>query len=326
MSLPRQNPRIPEGINASEDNPLIEFAWLAVTVLLAMAGFLLVLSIAVKWLAPYIPFSWEQGASAAVDHYLESEVELPPERLEARAALTDLSRALLASSLELPIGDRPAGEVVPVDAFRFHLVPGASPNAFATLGANVMVTEGLLRQVQSENGLAMVIAHEIAHVQLRHPIESMGRGLLLQLVLGVVLGTTDNSAVGGLLSSGSLLTLLSFSRDMELAADARALQILKLHYGHLGGADEFFRAMDSAGSEDDWLEFTSTHPDTDRRLALIDSAMREDGVVLALRNLPRRLSAIAAASGCAVGQSGANEESGASVGCVADDAEGLPVP
>ncbi len=297
MSLPGGNPRIPEGINASEENPLLEFAWLAGALLLGLAAFVLVLSLSARWLAPFIPFSWEQRASAAVDVFLDSQ-DVQDANAAARAALDELSAALLQSSLRLPVGDRPAAEVVPPQAFRFHLLSNPQPNAFATLGANVLVTEGLLGHVRSENGLAMVIAHEIAHVQLRHPVESLGRGMVLQLVFSVVTGSTDNSALGGALASGGLLTLLSFSRDMELAADRRALALLGAHYGHLGGADEFFESMDATEDGAQWLEFVSTHPATERRLALIRQAMAAATVQQPLRELPAALQNIAADRAC----------------------------
>ena len=77
-----------------------------------------------------------------------------------------------------------------------------------------------------------------------------------------------------MLSSGGTVTLLSFSRDMEREADERALQILTAHYGHLGGADEFFRTMQGGSDESLWLEFVQTHPNTRKRVAHIEAAMR----------------------------------------------------
>ena len=228
MSLPESNPRIPEGINASQANPLLEFAWLAGGILVGLALVGLLLSFSVRLFAPYIPFAWEQRANGIVDGYVTSE-ESCQQFAAAGEALEALAAALLATSLDVPLPHGEDIQAVPRDAYRFHLLDDPAPNAFATLGANVMVTRGLLEQVQSENGLAMVIAHEIAHVQLRHPVESLSRGLAIQLVISGALGLADNSALGGALSSGSMLTMLSFSRDMEREADERALAVLRAH-------------------------------------------------------------------------------------------------
>ncbi|MCR9106455.1 MAG: M48 family metallopeptidase [Gammaproteobacteria bacterium] len=291
--LPDQNPRIPEGINASQDNPLVEFAWLTAAVLLGIVLLVFVLSFTVRWFAPYVPFHWEQTISARFESSIQFESAAGDascdEQRVAQATLENLARALVNSSLGVAIDGRHRVQSVPVDAYTFRLMPGLSPNAFATLGGHVMVTDALLQEVSSENGLSMVLAHEIAHIQLRHPLEALSRGVLLQLVMGLLLGGGDSAAVGGVVNSGSLLALLSFSRDMELAADARALQILRQHYGHVGGADEFFQSMHSAQDAALWVEFASTHPDSERRLALIARAMGEDVQRKALQPLPRAL-------------------------------------
>lgn len=286
MSLPRENPRIPEGINASEENPLKEFALLLLGVALGVVMLVMLLSLLARLLAPYVPFSWEQRASPALTAAILSEPNAPGGGSGAAQALETLSRAILGSSLEVPVGHRDVSTVVPADAFSFHLIPADVPNAFATLGATVMITQELPSNVTSENGLAMVIAHEIAHVQLRHPIEAVGRGVVIQVALMALLGQSANSLLGGAISTGGVITMLSFNREMERAADERALQILQQHYGHLGGADEFFVSMDEAGEDGRWLEFVQTHPDTDDRIAFIRQAMQSAPVLGGLTPLP----------------------------------------
>ena len=61
---------------------------------------------------------------------------------------------------------------------RVHYVDTAVPNAFAALGGHIAVTRGLYESVQSENALALVLAHEIAHVRARDPIAGIGGGLI----------------------------------------------------------------------------------------------------------------------------------------------------
>lgn len=272
MTLPDGNPRIPEGINASEEHPLREFAQLVFGVSILLVLLVFALSVSVKVLVSYVPFSWEARVAPALASAMgEDDTEEPSEAL---MALRHLGYSLVESSLTVPVDGEPAGEVVPADAFHFHMMDAEMPNAFATLGANIAVTDDLLRHVQSENGLAMVMAHEIAHVQLRHPIASASQGVAVQLALAMVLGNSGDSLLGGMLSTGGTVTLLSFSRDMEREADNRALQILAAHYGHLGGADEFFRTMRGSSDESLWLEFVQTHPNTEKRVAYIEEAMR----------------------------------------------------
>ena len=274
-SAPRQNPRIPEGINASEEHPLKEFFQLLIGISLSIVIAVAILGFLIKLVAPYIPFEWELALAPSLNDFIEDEPsdEISPER---EASLIKLGQQLLVAA-----GDT---EVAAQD-FTFHLVDADIANAFATLGGHIIVTDDLLQDIRSENGLAMVMAHEIAHIQLRHPIESASRGVLIQLLLTLVTGSTGNQLPGGVLSGTSALTLLGFSRDMESAADLRALAILRQHYGHVGGADEFFRAMKHEEASTRWLEFAQTHPNIDRRLETIQQAMEADSTAIPLTPL-----------------------------------------
>ncbi len=286
MSLPDGNPRIPEGINARDAHPLKEFLMLAAGVVGALVTAVFLLGLSARALAPYIPFAWELQASQHFEALADTGQQ---EDAAQRAALQHLARQLLASSMAVSIGGTAPADAVPAEHFKFLLLPLDVPNAFATLGANVVVTAPLLDHVQSENGLAMVLAHEIAHVQLRHPIEAASRGVIVQIALGAVLGSSGNSLLGSSLGTGGLLTMLSFNREMELEADRRALAILRQHYGHSAGADEFFIEMEKMQDSQDWLEFTRTHPATDRRLALIRGEMARDTTPGTVQALPSAL-------------------------------------
>ena len=64
-----------------------------------------------------------------------------------------------------------------------HYDDDAVVNAFATLGGHIVVYQGLLEAVPDENALAMVLAHEIAHVRHRHPIVGLSRSAALGFAL-----------------------------------------------------------------------------------------------------------------------------------------------
>merc|ERR1711879_567360 len=81
----------------------------------------------------------------------EAKVEASKEaEAETEAALTQLLNQL-TDNKALPV--------------RVHyLADQDMPNAFATLGGHIFITRGLLDSVESENGLAMVLAHEYGHI------------------------------------------------------------------------------------------------------------------------------------------------------------------
>lgn len=281
----RSNPKIPEGINSSDENPLKEFAWLLAGVTIALLIAVFTLSLLAEWLAPSIPFRWEQRLTGLYDTQAETPLRMKdspaPQTLmdDAEQAVQDLGAALVASQRTLnaqTVSTPPSPESLSdfVDEsvqYRFHLLSDATPNAFATLGGHIFVTTGLLRQVSSENALAMVMAHEMAHITERHPIQALSRGALVQFLLLMVMGGQGADAVGGVLGQAGLLTILSFNRDMERDADGAAINLLLARYGHLDGADEFFQNMLVAYGDVTWSEWAQTHPGVGERLSTIQS-------------------------------------------------------
>ena len=264
MRAPRRNPRLPEGINAPPSKPLLEFLQLSAAVLLVTSLLAMAVGASMPLLARLIPFAWEQGASGGIESYLRESGPLV-ESADAQAALTTLGEQLLETQARV-LATSGDSQAVPQQAYRFALIDDPSPNAFATLGAQVMVTRGLLDAVKTENGLAMVLAHEIAHIELRHPLEAASRSVVLQVLLSTVLGSSNSQPLIGLAGGGALVTELSFNRSMELEADAQALKLLRAHYGHTQGAEEFFLAVSGSERDDSWRVFFETHPGIDARI------------------------------------------------------------
>lgn len=267
--LPRSNPKIPEGINHTTEHPLKEFAQLFFGVCAGLIVLTFVISLSIQFLAPFIPFSWEKKTAPLIERFLSEENAGANSNALAEQALQQLGERLLASGERMgeysEIGD---SDIQSTD-FSFHLIHSDVPNAYASFGGHIFVTDALIEQVSSENGLAMVIAHEIAHIRFRHPIASASRGIVLQLVLYAIAGHSTDGAMSSLLSGSSMLTLLSFNREMESDADESALNLIYRHYGTYEGADEFFEKMAKDSDSILWLEFAQTHPHTQKRLDAI---------------------------------------------------------
>src|SRR5699024_8817927 len=129
-------------------------------------------------------------------------------------------------------------------------------NAFATLGGQIFVTRGLLKQVSSENALAFVLAHEIAHVKHRDPIRALSSGAVFELIwLGLAGSPGGQAAVTRVLGSTGLLTLMNVRRGMEKAADREALAALRRVFGSDCGAGEFFCRLLKEGGQPQWSVF-----------------------------------------------------------------------
>jgi len=128
-----------------------------------------------------------------------------------------------------------SGEVSGKVKFKIHYSDKLVENAFATLGGHMVVYRGLMENVESENGLAMIIAHEMAHIENRDPAAGMGRAFAIQIMIASLSGGYSEGIVDLLSQAG----FNQFSSKQEREADIFALDILNRHYGHVGGSREF---------------------------------------------------------------------------------------
>ena len=151
-------------------------------------------------------------------------------------------------------------------------------NAYATVGGRIQVFKGLLHELQSEEALAALLAHEIAHVKHRHVAASLGRGLAVALLLSVVSADAGAAAAESALGNAAGFSLLGYSREQEAQADDEALQAVVALYGHAGGMVELFTQLGKAtGSKLPQLQALHSHPLTEARLAAVQARAREKG-------------------------------------------------
>jgi predicted Zn-dependent protease len=249
--------RLPaEGISSSTEHPLREFAWLLGASLAGLAALVVVVGWLASWLAPRVPFAAEVALAERV-----VDPAAPRGHADRTAALQAIADRV-ASRMDLPAG------MTVVLAYEDSPVI----NAYATLGGRIRVYSGLLDQLQSEDELAALLAHEIAHVRHRHVAASLGRGLAVALVLGVVSADAGAAAAQSTLGQAASLAMLSYSREQEAQADADALRAVVALYGHAGGVTALFhRLRDAAGDGGPEWTVLRSHPLTDARLAAIEA-------------------------------------------------------
>ncbi len=269
-----ENRPIPEGINVSDTHPLVDFASLVAGVALLCVVMFGVAYGAAGLLLPFIPFEFEEAMVESFDEDGLFNEALEEDQQRAEDALQALVDALLANR------ELPEGMVI-----RVHYSPSEQKNAYATLAGNIVIHQGLLDSVTSENALSMVLAHEIGHIVHRDPIMATGRAAVSLAALALVSGFSQSSVADLVFSLSSESLLLGFSREQEREADKFALELLESHYGHLGGADEFFNQLlaEDVLPGREWLEFFSTHPGLEERIDKVQEAREAaDGVPLAL--------------------------------------------
>ncbi len=158
---------------------------------------------------------------------------------------------------------------LPRNGFEFsvHVVANSVPNAFALPGGEIVVFTGLLEKASRPEQVAGVLAHEIAHVTLRHGMRGLARSLGVTLALQFILG--DVSGLFALAANGAVLTTMrSYSRDAETDADAAGVRLMRAAGLDPNGLAEFFEILkkEPATEMPGMLQWLSTHPEHDARI------------------------------------------------------------
>ncbi|MEP6608182.1 MAG: M48 family metallopeptidase [Burkholderiaceae bacterium] len=279
--------RLPaEGINSATANPLQELTWLLAGGLGAVLVLVFSVSLAAQWIAPRIPYKYEARLAAKFPSFATA-----PDNPAGRAVQSELQAIADRIAVRLQM---PAGMVVRVGYRDEETI-----NAFATIGGQAVFFRGLLARLKSEDALAMVIAHELAHLKYRHASAALGRGVAIGVVLSVVSSNLGSSAAGNVLGTAGMATLLSFNRAQEREADEAALRALHDQYGHVGGAIELFDVMTHLpGAQGDsgtaTVELLQTHPLTANRVAMVGQWATANGAAVEgpLKPLPAAIAGL----------------------------------
>jgi len=160
----------------------------------------------------------------------------------------------------------------------FSLVENPSVNAFAMPGGKIVIYTGLLPVTQTEEALAVVVGHEIAHVIAHHASERISQQLMLQGVTGIgraALGNTQRAQIGAAVFGlgAHYAVMLPFSRQQEHEADEIGLVVMALAGYDPRAAVPFWTRMMQMGSGGNIPAFLSTHPSDAARIAHIERIM-----------------------------------------------------
>lgn len=145
-------------------------------------------------------------------------------------------------------------------AFEITVVEDPSLNAYALPGGFITVNSGLLQRIERSEELAGVLAHEIAHVTLRHGTRRVLTQLGTFAVLGWLFGGTDIHASAQLLAG---LVSTAYAREQEAEADTEGLRVLVAAHIDPKGMAELFERI--AEEQPKLPELLSTHPDPGAR-------------------------------------------------------------
>ena len=136
-------------------------------------------------------------------------------------------------------------------------------NAFATPGGYIFVYTGLMKFLDSEDQLAGVMGHEIAHAANRHSTRQLTKIMGASILLDAVLGKKETVK-----EVTTAIVGLSFSRDHETEADSFSVKYLCGTNYNAAGAAGFFKKIQGQATPPEWI---STHPNPTNRVKNIES-------------------------------------------------------
>lgn len=162
--------------------------------------------------------------------------------------------------------------------FHFFVVNNAAINAFAGPGRHIGIHSGLILATESENELAAVMAHEIAHVTQQHIARQFeqSKAMTLPTLAGFIAAAAlaskssmASTAVLATTAAGTAQLTVNQIRENEQEADRVGMQILANHAYDPSAMPLFFKRLQIATryNRGDIPDIVSTHPVTETRIA-----------------------------------------------------------
>ncbi len=150
-------------------------------------------------------------------------------------------------------------------------------NAWCMAGGRMAIYTGLIQQLNAtDDEIAQVMGHEIAHALLAHTAEKMSRAMAMQAGLGVLAVTTDQPlAVQGAALAAVVALELPNSREAESEADRIGIELAAKAGYDPRAAVTLWRKMGEASGGKGGLEFLSTHPAPQRRMEALSARVPE---------------------------------------------------
>ncbi len=219
------------------------------------------------------------GESLALEGFRRYGLPVKDKALQAYVNLVGTAVAKNSNRPEIP--------------YNFVVVDSPLQNAFSCPGGIVFVSSGLLETIQSEDQLAGILAHEVAHVGHKHALKSIQRAQFFNGVGKITSATMEGQKgkqfedmIGGLQDT---LFDKGLDQNMEFEADTSAMETAYRTGYDPGGLiqvlEELKRIQAASTRKGSWF---STHPPLGQRIQNCEVQLRRYPDAKALAHLPGR--------------------------------------
>jgi predicted Zn-dependent protease len=190
--------------------------------------------------------------------------EVAAGRILGAAALLDVSAAQRYINL---VGSLLTQRVDSNYRWRFGIIKTDSVNAFATPGGFVLITSGLVKQLQNEDELAFVLAHEINHVLRRHHYKVVQRQRLAETAAKQMQATSGDANFASLSQASAQIYARGLDKNSEFEADRLGAELMtQSGYDPVSAMGVLERLQKLKGDDPRAELLFATHPSPAERL------------------------------------------------------------
>ncbi|TDX84629.1 M48 family metallopeptidase [Epilithonimonas xixisoli] len=162
-------------------------------------------------------------------------------------------------------------------SWEFNLIQDAQLNAWCMPGGKVAFYTGIMPICKDENGVAVVMGHEVSHALAGHGNERVSQAMIAQYGSSALGSGTSNSQLINIVKQvypyASQGVLLKYGRSQELEADQMGLYLMAMAGYDPRTSTSFWQRMEAASTGNRAPEFLSTHPNPQNRISDLNANM-----------------------------------------------------
>jgi predicted Zn-dependent protease len=221
---------------------------------------ILLFNLLINGLIGIIPPGLEQKLGAVIAPvYEEQAVDSPQQKT--------LNQLLDRLESKLPSQQRENNQ------YQVLYIPEDTVNAIAIPGNKVIIYQGLLKEVSSENELMMILGHELGHFAHRDHLRGLGNVLVLRITISYFLG--DASIFNSIIATSiKAISQAQYSQKQEQQADRFGLLLLDKTYDRVAGSTDFFNKLSKKQKNN--FDFLASHPAPAKRVKEINRLIKEN--------------------------------------------------
>lgn len=155
------------------------------------------------------------------------------------------------------------------EKFKLHHIDDKLINAYYIGNGNIMIFEGLLQQLKTEDQLAALIAHEMGHAVKEHLTEDLQRNMSLS-ILNLLFNHFTENEYQTMTNIAQNLIANGYSREQEQESDIYAVDLMMRSIYDPEGLIELMKIFKENSHNLKLLEFTQTHPIPESRIKYLN--------------------------------------------------------